>query len=94
MEQTTLVAWVRSVWEKTQDIEKIVDPSLARELSNSDVRAQVLEVLKLALSCIEKDPRGRPTMRIVVKGLDNAVKRVENETTTSLYMWTPPPQGL
>ena len=37
MEKTTLVAWVRSVWEETGDIERIVDPSLAKEFSNASV---------------------------------------------------------
>jgi len=66
-EETPLVIWARSVWLKTGKTEKIVDPYLASEFPNSVALAkQVSAVLSLALRCIEKDPRKRPTMKGVI----------------------------
>ncbi|XP_028772043.1 receptor-like protein kinase [Neltuma alba] len=53
---TEIGVWVRSLWEETGDILKIVNSSLAEEVlkSNSNVLKQVTEVLSLALSCTEE----------------------------------------
>lgn len=69
VEETDLVEWVKSVWEETRDIDYIVDSSLEEELSASNVREQVEQVLFVALRCTEKHPSERPTMREVVTDL-------------------------
>ena len=69
MEETDIVGWFRSLWSKGAEINEIVDSSLERELFDSIVRDQVVEVLLVGLRCTEKDPNKRPSMRDVVKQL-------------------------
>ena len=69
MEEADIVGWVRSLWSKGAEINEIVDSSLERELFDSIVRDQVVEVLLVGLRCTEKDPNKRPSMRDVVKQL-------------------------
>ncbi|PHT24695.1 Leucine-rich repeat receptor-like protein kinase PEPR1 [Capsicum baccatum] len=64
---TDIVSWVRSIWTETEEIEKIVDPSLLDEFIDSSVMEQVIEVLSLALRCAEKYVSRRPSMKEVVK---------------------------
>ncbi|KAH7866532.1 hypothetical protein Vadar_021637 [Vaccinium darrowii] len=77
-EEVDMVGWVRSVWNNTEEIERIVDPILKDEFLDSSVMEQVIDVLFVALRCTEKEPRKRPTMRVVVKQLVDA-----NVTTRS-----------
>lgn len=72
MEETDIAGWVRSIWSKTRDIERIADSSLVEELLVSDIREQVIGVLLVALRCTEKEPSKRPTMRDVVRQLLDA----------------------
>lgn len=69
MEGTDLVGWVKSVWEETREIDRIVDSCLVDELSDSNISDQVTQVVLVALKCTEKDPGERPTMRDVIKQL-------------------------
>ena len=69
MEETDIVGWFRSLWSKGAEINEIVDSSLERELFDSTIRDQVVEVLLVGLRCTEKDPNKRPSMRDVVKQL-------------------------
>ncbi|XP_054782338.1 receptor-like protein kinase isoform X2 [Prosopis cineraria] len=72
MEGTEVGIWVRTLWEETGDIHKIVDSSLAEEVRrNSDVLEPVTKLLLLALSCTEQNPHMRPTMRDVTKQLQD-----------------------
>lgn len=64
-----IVGWVRSVWSRTEEIEKIVDPSLLDEFIDSSIMDQVIDVLLVALRCTEGEPSKRPSMRDVVKQL-------------------------
>ncbi|CAL0317580.1 unnamed protein product [Lupinus luteus] len=65
-QETHLVSWVRSVWLKTGKIKEIVDSDLSSLFEHSGiVQKQVTEVLKLALTCTERDPENRPTMQHV-----------------------------
>lgn len=65
-----LVGRVRSVWNNsTQDINQIIDPSLAEEFLDTNIMEQVAEVLLVALRCIEKEPSRRPNMMDVVNQL-------------------------
>ncbi|KAI9073056.1 hypothetical protein K1719_044976 [Acacia pycnantha] len=66
-EETTLVGWIKSVWRRTIKLEEIVDSGLAWELSDVNVKAQVIKVLLVALICTQKDPRKRLKMRDIVE---------------------------
>lgn len=76
-DSTDIVSWVRSVLSSSSNnnvedmVTTIVDPILVDELLDSNLREQVIEVTELALSCTDKDPAKRPTMRDVVKLLDD-----------------------
>lgn len=67
-----LVVWVRSVWNGSEEIEQMIDATLLEELQDTRVMEQVHDVMFIALKCTEKEPRRRPTMRDVVKLLDDA----------------------
>ncbi|KAF1859737.1 hypothetical protein Lal_00010321 [Lupinus albus] len=72
-EGSTIVVWVRSMWEETRgEIHEIVDSSLAQECLDTHIMEQVTQVLMVALRCTEKDPHNRPTMRDVIKQLSYA----------------------
>lgn len=64
-----MMAWVRSVWNETGEIDRIVDSRLVEELSNFDHREQMKQVLLVALRCTEKEPNRRPRMRDIVDHL-------------------------
>ncbi|PIA25144.1 hypothetical protein AQUCO_12400001v1 [Aquilegia coerulea] len=69
-EHMDIVAWVRYMWSNNnQDIGLIMDSSLVE-----DFVKEVVEVLKVALRCTEKQPRERPTIRDVVRQLEDAKK--------------------
>lgn len=72
MNGTEIGVWVRTRWRETRAITTIVDSSLAQEVLDAKVLEQVTIVLLLALSCIEKNPCMRPTMRDVIKQLEEA----------------------
>ncbi|KDP34457.1 hypothetical protein JCGZ_11928 [Jatropha curcas] len=71
-EQTDIVEWSRCVWRDTEDIRRIADSGLAEEFYDSDIVEQVTDVYLLALRCTEIEPRRRPSMRDVVKKLQEA----------------------
>lgn len=73
-EETEIVEWVRSVWRSTRDIERIADSRLVDEFVELEMRVkeQLIHVFLVALSCTEKEPSKRPTMRDVVRQLLNA----------------------
>ncbi|PHT47121.1 Receptor-like protein kinase [Capsicum baccatum] len=75
---TDIVSWVRSIWTETEEIEKIVDPSLLDEFIDSSVMEQVIEVLSLALRCTEKDVSRRPSMKEVVKLLTRSSSSIRS----------------
>ncbi|KAI4353774.1 hypothetical protein L6164_002702 [Bauhinia variegata] len=58
LDQTTLIGWVRSVWEETPRIEKIVDPSLVMKANLQDMKPRSpnsfsFEIKRTCLSGIE-----------------------------------------
>lgn len=68
-----IVSWARSRWSETQDIEMMLDEGLLEEVERDEmVREQVTEVLLLALRCTESEPTRRPSMREVVKCLQDS----------------------
>ncbi|XP_028788163.1 receptor-like protein kinase [Neltuma alba] len=83
MNGTEIGIWVRTQWRETGDINTIVDSSLAEEVLKSDVLERVTIVLLLALSCTEKNPHMRPTMRDVIKQLEDANPRTRSKKLPS-----------
>ncbi|KAI9078998.1 hypothetical protein K1719_039045 [Acacia pycnantha] len=83
MNGTEIGIWVRTRWRETGDIHTIVDSSLAEEVLNSNVLEQVSIVLLLALSCTEKNPHMRPSMRDVIKKLKDAYPRTRRKKLPS-----------
>ncbi|KAI9073065.1 hypothetical protein K1719_044985 [Acacia pycnantha] len=65
--ETTLVGWIKSVWRRTRELEEIVDSGLAWELSDVNVKAQVIKVFLVALICTQKYPRKRLKMMDIVE---------------------------
>ncbi|KAI9073050.1 hypothetical protein K1719_044970 [Acacia pycnantha] len=65
--ETTLVGWIKSVWRRTRELEEIVDSGLAWELSDVNVKAQVIKVFLVALICTQKYPRKRLKMIDIVE---------------------------
>lgn len=68
-EDTNIVGWVRSAWNRTGDVRSFVDSGLADEFFDSAIMEQVTGVLSIALRCVEPDPGKRPGMREVVNQL-------------------------
>ncbi|KAL4569080.1 hypothetical protein LXL04_024707 [Taraxacum kok-saghyz] len=66
-----IVRWVRSVWSEKEEIEVVVDSGLYDDLYDSFVREQVTEVIQLALRCTQTEASRRPSMREVVKELED-----------------------
>lgn len=69
MEDSNIVEWVRSVWNETEDVGRIADPSLLEEFIGTSILEEVIDVLLVALECTDKKPSKRPTMRDVVNQL-------------------------
>ena len=67
-----LVAWVRSAWNSPQQIDNVIDNIIVDEFIDSKIMGEVFEVLLIALRCTEREPSKRPTMRDVVKQLEDA----------------------
>ena len=65
----SIMAWVRSVWNETEEIDRIVDPRLVEEVVNSDEKEQIKQLLMVVLRCTEREANKRPTMRDVVNHL-------------------------
>lgn len=74
-----IVRWVRSVWNEKIEIEVVVDEGLYDDLYDSFVREQVTEVLQLALRCTETESSKRPTMRQVVKELEDVYATIRSK---------------
>ena len=65
-----LVGWARSVWNCSEQIDKVIGATILEEFTDSKVMEQVYDVFFITLRCTE--PRRRPTMRDVVKQLEDA----------------------
>ncbi|KAI9070943.1 hypothetical protein K1719_047093 [Acacia pycnantha] len=83
MEGVDIVNWVRTLWEGTEDVHKIADSGLAVQFLDSNVLEQTTKVLSMALKCTKKDLRVRPTMRDVVKQLEDANPRTRSKKIPS-----------
>lgn len=66
-----LVSWVRSTWRDTEELEKIVDDEVLDEIDDTMIREQVENVLLVALRCTKWEATRRPSMREVVKCLED-----------------------
>ncbi|XP_071728547.1 uncharacterized protein [Rutidosis leptorrhynchoides] len=78
-----IVRWMRSVWSETVELELVVDPGLYDDLYDSFVREQVTQVLQLALRCTQTEPSKRPSMRDVVKELEDVYARIGSKLKES-----------
>lgn len=75
-DDTDLVGWVRSLWNRTGDIRSLADSGLADGFFfDTAIMEQVTGVLSTALRCLEPDPGKRPNMREVVNQLLDADAR-------------------
>lgn len=75
-EDTGIASWVRSIWIKTESISQIVDSSLKEEFMDSSIMEEVNDVLLVALKCTAEQPSERPTIKDVVKQLEDAKRSV------------------
>ena len=76
-----IVRWARSVWSENEEIELVVDRGLCDNMHDSIViREQVMQVLHVALSCTEREPSRRPSMREVVRQLENVLYAPANHS--------------
>ncbi|KAK3018309.1 hypothetical protein RJ639_002927 [Escallonia herrerae] len=71
-EEADIVGWAWSLWSKSKEIEMIVDPNLLGEFIDSSIMQQVTDVLLVALRCTEKEASRRPSMRDVIRRLEDA----------------------
>ncbi|KQJ97980.1 receptor-like protein kinase isoform X1 [Brachypodium distachyon] len=67
-----LVSWVSSTLNEGNIVETVSDPALMREVCGTAELEEVRGVLSIALKCIAKDPRQRPSMVDVVKELTHS----------------------
>ncbi|KAK9066135.1 hypothetical protein SSX86_013456 [Deinandra increscens subsp. villosa] len=74
-----IVKWVRSVWNEKREVEVVVDAAAAGLYDDSFVREQVTRVLRLALRCTQTEPSTRPSMRDVVKELEDVYTAVRSK---------------
>lgn len=70
-EEMNIVGWVRSALNCSEQIDFVIDKTLPEESMDSDGMEQVFGVLSIALRCTEREPSKRPTMRDVVKQLED-----------------------
>ncbi|GJR08146.1 receptor-like protein kinase, partial [Tanacetum coccineum] len=71
-ENVDIVSWVKSTWSESQEVEMVVDEGLLDEVEEDNmVREQVRNALLVALRCTEWEPSRRPSMREVVKRLQD-----------------------
>ncbi|KAJ0537265.1 putative protein kinase RLK-Pelle-LRR-XI-1 family [Helianthus annuus] len=70
-----IVKWVRSVWNEKRDIEEVVDAAAG----DYGVREQVTQMLELALRCTHSEPSRRPSMRDVVKELEDVYAAIRSK---------------
>lgn len=66
-----LVGWVRSALNCPEQVDHVIDETLREELLDSEVMEQVFDILSMALRCTEREPFKRPSMRDVVKQLED-----------------------
>lgn len=66
-----LVGWVRSALDSSEKIDHIIDETIREDFLDSKVIEQVSDMLSLALRCTEREPSKRPSMRDVVKKLED-----------------------
>lgn len=69
-EGTDIVGWVRSALNSSNQIDHLIDKTLQEDFVDSKVMEKVFDLLSIALRCTEKEPFRRPTMRDVVKQLE------------------------
>ncbi|KAK3018312.1 hypothetical protein RJ639_002930 [Escallonia herrerae] len=84
-EEADIVGWAWSLWSKSEEIEMIVDPNLLDEFIDSSIMEQVTDVLLVALRCTEKEASRRPSMREVIRRLEDANATARKCSDTILF---------
>ncbi|CAD5316479.1 unnamed protein product [Arabidopsis thaliana] len=66
-----LVMWVESASERNKPAWYVLDPVLARD---RDLEDSMVQVIKIGLACVQKNPDKRPHMRSVLESFEKLVK--------------------
>ncbi|CAI8605024.1 unnamed protein product [Vicia faba] len=65
--EMNLVQWIQFCIEEKKPLSDVLDPYLAED---SDKEEEIIEVLKIAMACVNSSTEKRPTMRHVLDALD------------------------
>ncbi|KAI3505393.1 hypothetical protein L1887_27517 [Cichorium endivia] len=68
--QKSLVSWTKN---SKKQIHKIVDPNLWQQMKRDSFDS----FIKLAFQCMEREPKRRPSMDLIVRTLESALKYQE-----------------
>lgn len=70
-----LVMWVESASERNKPVWYVLDPVLARD---RDLEDSMVQVIKIGLACVHKNPYKRPLMRSVYESFEKLVSSIKN----------------
>ncbi|CAH8257269.1 unnamed protein product [Arabidopsis lyrata] len=68
-----LVMWVQSASERNKPVWYVLDPVLARD---RDLEDSMVQVIKIGLACVQKNPDKRPLMRNVYESFEKLVSSI------------------
>ncbi|KAG7586042.1 Protein kinase-like domain superfamily [Arabidopsis thaliana x Arabidopsis arenosa] len=68
-----LVMWVESASERNKPVWYVLDPVLARD---RDLEDSMVQVIKIGLACVQKNPDKRPLMRNVYESFEKLVTSI------------------
>ncbi|CAE5963181.1 unnamed protein product [Arabidopsis arenosa] len=68
-----LVMWVESASERNKPVWYVLDPVLARD---RDLEESMVQVIKIGLACVQKNPDKRPLMRNVYESFEKLVSSI------------------
>jgi len=68
-----LVMWVESASERNKPAWYVLDPVLARD---RDLEDSMVQVIKIGLACVQKNPDKRPHMRSVLESFEKLVTSI------------------
>ncbi|KAL1192375.1 putative inactive leucine-rich repeat receptor-like protein kinase [Cardamine amara subsp. amara] len=68
-----LVMWVESACDRNKPVWYVLDPVLARDV---DLEDSMVQVIKIGLACVQKNPDKRPVMRNVLESFEKLVSSI------------------
>ncbi|KAL6559586.1 putative serine/threonine-protein kinase pix13 [Orobanche gracilis] len=74
--QLSLVDWLKPILSQRRKLNKIMDKRMEGQYSPK----AAMEAVKLTLSCLQPDPRKRPSMREVVEALEHIANESNNSS--------------